>query len=210
MASEIDICNLALGHLGDSATVTSINPPEGSVQAEHCGRFYPIARDALLERYAWSFATRTDLLVELAIDLPATWEYAYALPASALTIHAVYSKDATDEEIECGVAVPWPYVTAVEPLSGTKIIYTDLEFATARYTRSVSDTALFSALFVDTLSKLLASYLAGPLYKGVEGRKMSREMLKEFEYSYGIATSADANQRRIRNVHVPHSILARG
>ena len=49
MASEVDICNLALGHLGDNATVASLNPPEGSVQAQHCARFYPIARDALLE-----------------------------------------------------------------------------------------------------------------------------------------------------------------
>ena len=37
-----------LGHIGDAATVSSINPPEGSAQAEHCARFYPIARDALL------------------------------------------------------------------------------------------------------------------------------------------------------------------
>ena len=33
MASEVDICNLALAHLGDAATVSSINPPEGSIQA---------------------------------------------------------------------------------------------------------------------------------------------------------------------------------
>ena len=48
MPSEVDICNLALGHLGDSATVATIDPPEGSAQAEHCARFYPIARDARL------------------------------------------------------------------------------------------------------------------------------------------------------------------
>ena len=46
MASVADICNMALGHLGDSATVASIDPPEGSAQAEHCARFYPMVRDA--------------------------------------------------------------------------------------------------------------------------------------------------------------------
>jgi hypothetical protein len=210
MASEIDLCNIALGHLGDSATVTSINPPEGSVQAEHCARFYPIARDALLERHAWSFASRTQLLVPLAIDLPATWKYAYASPVNALSIHAVYSTDATDEEIECGEAVPWPFVLAQEPLSGTRVIYTDLELAVARYTISVQDSALFPALFNDTLAKLLASYLAGPIYKGVEGQKMARAMLQMAEASFGVSAAADSNQRRIRGTHVPSWIAARG
>ena len=58
MASEVEICNLALSHLGDTATVASSDPPEGSAQAEHCARFYPIARDALLEMQNWKFATR--------------------------------------------------------------------------------------------------------------------------------------------------------
>ena len=62
MASEVDICNLALGHLGDNATVSSISPPEGSAQAEHCARFYPIARDALLEMHNWNFAMRLSLI----------------------------------------------------------------------------------------------------------------------------------------------------
>lgn len=52
MASEVDICNLALARLGDNATVASIDPPEGSAQAEHCARFYAIARDSLLEMHA--------------------------------------------------------------------------------------------------------------------------------------------------------------
>ena len=53
MASEIAICNLALSHLGDAANIASIDPPEGSAQAEHCATFYPIARDSLLEMHDW-------------------------------------------------------------------------------------------------------------------------------------------------------------
>ncbi|NBQ76422.1 MAG: hypothetical protein EBU14_13895, partial [Acetobacteraceae bacterium] len=66
MASEVDICNLALANLGDTATVASINPPEGSAQSEHCSRFYPIARDTLLEMHNWNFSTRRILLPEVA------------------------------------------------------------------------------------------------------------------------------------------------
>jgi hypothetical protein len=68
VASEVDICNLALGHIGDSATVSSINPPEGSAQAEHCSRFYPIARDSLLEMHNWGFATKRTNLALLSSE----------------------------------------------------------------------------------------------------------------------------------------------
>jgi len=47
VASTVDICNLALGYLGDTATVSSLNPPDGSAQAQHCARFYPIARTSI-------------------------------------------------------------------------------------------------------------------------------------------------------------------
>ena len=70
MASEVDICNLALGHLGDNATVSSISPPEGSAQAEHCARFYPLARDALLEMGYWNFAMRRVALAQLTMNWP--------------------------------------------------------------------------------------------------------------------------------------------
>ena len=58
MATEIDICNLALAHLGDDATIASIKPPEGSAQAEHAARYYPIARNSLLESHTWNFAAK--------------------------------------------------------------------------------------------------------------------------------------------------------
>ena len=58
MATEVDICNLALAHLGDDATIASLSPPEGSAQAEKAARFYPIARNTLLEMHTWNFASK--------------------------------------------------------------------------------------------------------------------------------------------------------
>lgn len=56
--SEVSICNLALSHIGDTAAVTSIKPPDSSQQAQLCSHFYYIARDAMLEMGSWSFATK--------------------------------------------------------------------------------------------------------------------------------------------------------
>jgi hypothetical protein len=103
MASEIDICNLALSHLGDNATVASIDPPEGSAQAEHCARFYPMARDALLELHHWKFATRRANLALLNAE-SWSWSYAYAAPSLTLKLLAVLpagaSSDADGEDYE--------------------------------------------------------------------------------------------------------------
>lgn len=204
MASVVDICNLALARLGDSATVISIDPPEGSVQAEHCARFYPIARDSLLERPpAWSFATLTESLTLLGTQPPTAWNYMYAVPNEALKILAVYDQEATDEMIEMGTAVPKQFVRATDPVLGTPVIYTDQENAIVRYVRRVEDSSLFSALFTDALAWLLASYLAGPIYKGLEGARLSRTMLEAFEYVFKQASQSDANQRRMPIEHSP-------
>ena len=88
MASVVDIVNLALSHLGEDATVSSIDPPEGSAEAEHAATFYPQARDAMLEMHEWRFATKRVMLALTASDT-FEWAYAYALPSGMLRALAV-------------------------------------------------------------------------------------------------------------------------
>ena len=209
MASEVDICNLALGHIGDSATVSSINPPEGSAQAEHCSRFYPIARDSLLEMHNWGFATKRTNLALLTSNF-SEWKYCYAIPTDAVNLLAVLSSAATDDYsvplqysasvmgvpiAMGGVYEPQPY-TAEALDDGTEVIYTNQDAAMLRYTSLISDTSKFSPLFVESLSWLLASYLAGPVIKGDAGAAESKRCMQAFLLAYGKATVSDANQRR--------------
>ena len=211
MASEIDICNLALSHLGDSATIACIDPPEGSAQAEHCARFYPIARDSLLELHDWNFATRRSTLSLLSSTV-SPWEYVYAKPSLLKKIIAVVSPDADDYystpatydttytgylllSDSCGVYVPQPY--AIETLSdGTGVICTNLENAVLRYTVSAVDPAVFSALFVITLSWHLASMLAGPIIKGDAGATEAKRCLAMMNAYLSEARTSDANQQK--------------
>lgn len=209
MASEVDICNLALGHIGDSATVSSINPPEGSAQAEHCSRFYPMARDSLLEMHNWGFATKRTNLALLTSNF-SEWKYCYAIPTDAVNLLAVLSSAATDDYsvplqysasvmgvpiAMGGVYEPQPY-TAEALDDGTEVIYTNQDAAMLRYTSLISDTSKFSPLFVESLSWLLASYLAGPVIKGDAGAAESKRCMQAFLLAYGKATVSDANQRR--------------
>ena len=201
MASEVDICNLALARLGDNATVASIDPPEGSAQAEHCARFYPVARDSLLEMHAWKFATRRVLLAQLATDTW-NWSFAYAEPTGVLKLLAVLpasaSGDAESQEYE-----------AETDGNGTPIILTNQEGASLRYVAHVTDTTGFSPLFVDALAWLLASYLAGPVLKGDAGAAMAKACLQSFMLVLSNAKTSDANQRKVRPEHKPDWIAGR-
>lgn len=188
MTSEVGICNLALSHLGDAATVASITPPDGSAQAEHCELFYPIARDTLLEMHAWKFATRRIQLS--ALTVPSwSWAYAYSEPSECVKLLAVLPLTAaSDDETQ-------PY----EPESssaGAGIILTDQQQATCRFIARVTDPMRFSPLFTDALTWLLASYLAGPVLKGDAGITAARTCYQTFRTQFGIASASDANQRK--------------
>lgn len=201
MASVVDICNLALARLGDEATVASIDPPEGSAQAEHCQRFYPIARDALLEMHDWSFATSRARLALLSGADTWEWQYAYAEPANVVRVLAILADDgsATDD--------PQPF-DRESTGTATKIL-TDQAEAVARCTFRVTDPNRFPPLFTDSLAWLLASMLAKPVVKGEAGINLEKACMQQFMLRVSEAKVSDARQRHVKPTHTPGWISAR-
>lgn len=200
MASEVDVCNLALAHLADEAAVSSISPPDGSAQADHCKRFYPIARDALLESFAWPFATNRVALVLTANEPAGAWEYEYAMPSSCARILSINVDGVLDD------TTTQDYVIETDS-GGNKVILTNTPDAICRFTKLITDTTKYSPLFVTTLSFLLASYLAGPITKSkADADANYRRFLIELAKS---STSA-ANQMQNNPIHTPQWMAARG
>jgi hypothetical protein len=219
MASEVDICNLALAYLGDTATVASIDPPEGSAQSEHCARFYPIARDTLLNMHAWNFASRRVVLAQVTQPY-AQWRYAYAAPGDMMYALSVIPHDAHSDYavsfwpsdnpawlhnyspvIAAGQYVPQPYSVETDS-SGNKVIYTDLESAMLRYQALVTDTTRFSPLFVNCLSWHLASMLAGPVIKGDQGSAQAGRCMQMMAQYLAEAKRQDSAERNIKVEHI--------
>lgn len=199
MASDVDICNLALSHLGDTATVSSISPSDGSAQADHCSRFYSIARDSLLEKHAWGFATKRVQLSLIGSNW-SEWEYAYAQPSDALNIMAVLPPYSTDDYSDGGLYIPQPFSCEVNE-SNQEVIYTDQADAVLRYTSLVTDTTKFSPLFIVALSWHLASMLAGPLLKGDAGAAEGKRCAQMAQAFLDQAMESDASQRKSQPVH---------
>ncbi len=213
MASEVDICNLALSHLGDEATVATIDPPEGSPQAGYCARFYPIARDALLEMHAWAFTLRRVQLALLPSGWP-SWKFTYARPSDALRLLAVLPPDAMDDNtmaLPGGYGVitePQPFTTEVDD-KGRSVIYTNQQNAVLRYTVPVKDTTKFPPLFVMALSWHLASLLAGPILKGDVGAAEGKRCAAMMQGYLSQAVVSDANQRKVKLEYSPPWIAGR-
>jgi len=203
MASAVDICNLALSHLGDSATVSNLSPPDGSSQAEHCARFYPIARDFILEQHTWKFATRRIALAQVANSLT-NWQYAYLCPNQCVKEIAVLLPDSLDDTKTQDFMVE-------ADSNGNKIIYTNVSTAWLRFIIQVTDTTKFSPSVVVSLSLLLASMLAGPVVKGKAGQALKQSLYSEFKTSLELAKGLDADSKQTGEYrdYVPSTIAAR-
>ncbi len=210
MASVQDICNIALSHLGSDAIVSAISPPDGSVEAGHCARFYPIARQTMIEMTQPSFARARALLAEVANE-STVWSYAYAKPTSCIKPLRVLT-------LAPGLTVfNQDEVTVLANEGGSAdydiegdVIFTNEAEATLVYLRDITDTSKFSPTIVTGLGYLLASFLAGPLIKGDAGAKAGQGFHKLAQEWLGSAATSNANMSSIINgAQVPASLLAR-
>ena len=198
MASAVDICNEALSHLGDSATVSSIDPPEGSAQAEHCARFYPSALASLLEMHPWAFATRRTALAQVA-NPTTTWAYAYAMPINTVNVLSIIASDASDDYSSptqnSGAYTPQQFAVETSD-QGDEIILTNQVNAVARFTSLVTDPTKFSPMFKEALGWFLASKLAGPVLMGDAGRKAAAACMQTTMLWLSKAADSDASSRK--------------
>lgn len=148
MASQIDICNLALKKLG-AQRITALT--DNVKQARTLSDIYEIERQAELRKYRWSFAMKRALLPAL-VDKPA-WGYglAFQLPADYISLVQVgqfQTVPALDEYVGRDNAM-W----SIE--SGQ--ILTDLGAPLSiRYIRDVTDPSDFDALFAQSFAAHLA------------------------------------------------------
>jgi hypothetical protein len=219
--TDVDICNLALSYLGDSATVTSINPPEGSAQAQLCARFYPIAVKIMLEGHDWNFITTRVALALLSITPLNDWQYAYAMPPSVNTLISVkpqclYAGLGCERAYWMGYLGCFEFETQclddfqIEAVGdGTQMILSNATDAIARYTLTEATSGQFSASFTDALAWKLASMLAGPLLKGDEGAAESKRCLGMYASLIGPARVQDAQQKHGNQQHYPSWIVGR-
>ncbi|CAB4198779.1 hypothetical protein UFOVP1324_6 [uncultured Caudovirales phage] len=202
-ASDVDIVNMALGHIGDRANVSAISPSDGSAQADAAARVYAHIRDWLLERFPWKFALRRSTLAERSDITMGSWDHIYAEPNNCLRVIGIlpsgYSSD--DSVVD--------FDTETDE-TGQGLILTDAEDATARYVARITDPGKFTPGFTETFSWFLAASLAGPIVKGETGRTEALRCIQMASLAFASAAGLSANQAKRRLDHIPDFIAARG
>ena len=158
MASEVQICNLALLKFGN-ITINSLE--DNTAQAQACKELYPLMRDELMSLHGWNFAlARADISSKLA-DTPAfQYDYAYQLPVDCLRVVELY-----------GTEAKWAR-------EGNEFLTNQDEEIFIRYIKKVTTTGNFSQVFVNSLAVRLAGELVAKIK---EDKNMRLELLNELE-----------------------------
>lgn len=205
MASSVDVCNLALTHIGQIGRVTAIAPADGSAEAELCARYFPLALRDVVELGNWSFATKCVALTLVTDGERFGWDYCYALPSDCARVLGVFQDLQANQYEDIGAK----YVLELDA-AGVRRLYTNQVEAVLRYTEYLDDPTTASSLFVHALSWHLASMLAGPIVKGDVGAAESKRCAQMASYYFGRAAASDNNQRKVDTTPRPDWISGRG
>lgn len=147
--TPVEICNQALGRIGQSAPIQSLGVTDRSEAGLICGRLFDPARRALLTEFHWPFAMRFEALAHLPESVQG-YAYSYAYPGEALHVHAVLPQGES----------PWrkPYRRTPFQRIGQQIVC-DQPHAFAHFVAD-ADAEDGGPLFEDALCWRMASELA--------------------------------------------------
>lgn len=155
MASDIQICNMALSRVAYTQPIVSFT--EKSKAAELCSVFYAQMRELVLTSFPWPFAESVVNLADIGNPAPG-WAYRYRYPADCLKVREIIQPGqrrslTSDQQI--------PFKIGYD--AGGRVIHTDQPEAGVRFTYRVLDSTFFDALFTDALAWRLGMELALPL-----------------------------------------------
>ena len=141
--NEVDICNLALGFLGQPGITALVDDPATATSKAQkwCSLLYPFARDNLLECHPWYWAS-TLATLEVDTDYPPAWgyDYAYLLPLNFVRL-CEFETDGIAFSIEAHTT------------RGKRLLTSETE-VNVRYVWAVKNVLVFPQFFVEAVSRL--------------------------------------------------------
>jgi hypothetical protein len=231
----VTIVNLALAQIGAQATVSSINPSDGSAEANAAGLLYDTMMDNLFRAAHWNF-TRAQVamtMVKAAAGTPENptgalatplkpWLYAYAYPGDC--IKARYIQAMLDNGIgaiplmsnSADMSVLYTSPGAINYMVGVdkdatnvdaKFIMTNAQSAELVYTRRVSDPNLWDPHFITAASSYLGAWLINALARNQRGFETHMKLAMQI---INEARLSDGNEGVTRQDHLPDWLQARG
>lgn len=148
--------NLALGHLGEPEIAAM---SDQSKRARKIRQFFAPARDELLRRKDWNFASAWHIPSADTVPGIGPFKIRYPMPAYCVRVREVEGCDSDAWGIESAIADVQGAAVEVE------ILVTNLTELNVRITRNDIPVRLWDAIFLPAFGHMLASYLATSLGK---------------------------------------------
>lgn len=186
MISVASICNMALGHIGVSSQITDLDT-DASKEALACRVFYEQCRDEVLRAFPWPFATKIEALTLVEEDPNDEWAYSYRYPDGCLKIRRLLSGTRNDTQNTLA-----RYRVVRDDVG--RLVYADLEDATAEYTTLVDAADQFDTDFARALSYYLAASIA-PQLAGID-KPYREQCFRLYAWAIGVAQGNAANEER--------------
>ena len=196
--SSTEIVNQALGHLGNTERLTSI---EDATNVGALARLYfTDTRDELLRHCEWSFATTFVSVAKFGYTL-GDWLYAYAVPKDAVKVRRVFRQQAN---LDAGVYYrddqPMRYDLVYDHTSQFEALLTDELVAQIEYTARVEDAAVYDPLFVNALTYMMAAKMAGGLTANMQIQNAMEERAARAISAARTQTKRERNRRPAQRV----------
>ena len=199
MATKLEICNMALSHLGVGEGIAAIS--ESSEPARACRLFYDQARDEVLTEIPWTFASKRADLALITADPNDDWGYSYQYPSDALAVRRIPSILRNETR-----ASRVSYYVSND--TDNRVLFTDTAEAALEYTYRVEQENLFPPLFVQALAFKLAFYLAPRLTKG-DPFGLRKSAYEGYQMTIGQAKAQNFNEQQEEMVPDSEFINAR-
>lgn len=181
--TEAALCNLALANIGETQLIDSLEQP--GLSARLCKTHFRTARNALLERRWWRWATRRVALA-VTTETRSGWDFVYSLPSDCLTARHIWN-GYEDPPVDARV----PFVIEANAAADGRVLLTNWEDAELVYTTDLVPVAQYPALFVDALAWELTVRLALALPKK---QQLAGGARTEAARTLSVAAAADINQ----------------
>ena len=172
MASEVDICNIALSNLGEKSITART---DANQRARACDNRFDDVRDLALRSHIWNCALKRAQLTASATAPVWGFDYAYPKPAEMLRLIAVSENTSGDNS----------YAFKIE---GDNIV-TDASTLYILYIERVTDTAKFDSMLIQAIALRLATEIAQDITGKTE---LKNSLMDKYREVLSESRSADA------------------
>lgn len=167
--SKVDICNMALGHLGNYGTISNIDTPTNDKETTFA-LWYDICRQNFLKTVMPNFCLARKIVAQVVAAAPfgseLGYQYAYEYPSDCLKLLGVGELREKENNYSVEGNLIW---TSEEYTTGLPI----------RYIKDVTDVTKFSPEFKMGLSLFLAQNVALDITQDVNKANSLLKMIPE-------------------------------